>query len=54
MPSLAVLITGRLTVEALAHCDEQVNSALECGTPLAEMLRAQAEGTRDELKCDCH
>ncbi len=47
--SLAALASG-MRLPALTRCVEQVNGALERGTPLAEVLRAQAQDSRDDAK----
>lgn len=41
-----------IRLPALSRCAEQVVGALERGTPLAEVLRAQAQDTREEAKRD--
>ena len=47
--SLTVLAAG-MRLPALSRCVEQVTGALERGTPLAEVLRAQAQDARDDAK----
>lgn len=47
--SLTALADG-LRLPALTRCIEQLNGALERGTPLAEVLRAQAQDARVEAK----
>jgi tight adherence protein C len=47
--SLASL-ADEVRLPALTRCVEQVTGALERGTPLAEVLRAQAQDSRDEAK----
>ncbi|MCY7325437.1 MAG: type II secretion system F family protein [Microbacteriaceae bacterium] len=49
--SLQELADG-IRLQALARAVEQVVGALERGTPLAEVLRAQAQDARDEAKRD--
>ena len=39
-----------LRLPALSRCVEQITGALERGTPLSEVLRAQAQDGRDEAK----
>ncbi|WP_411720463.1 type II secretion system F family protein [Mycetocola sp.] len=41
---------GRADLPALTRCVEQLAAALERGSPLAEVLRAQAQDARDEAK----
>jgi len=41
-----------LELPAFSRCVEQVVGALERGTPLAEVLRAQAQDSRDDAKRD--
>jgi tight adherence protein C len=48
-PSLTALADG-LRIPALTRCIEQITGALERGTPLADVLRAQAQDARDEAK----
>jgi tight adherence protein C len=48
-PSLMALAEG-VQLPALSRCVEHVVGALERGTPLAEVLRAQAQDARDEAK----
>ena len=43
-------LAGGLRLPALTRCIEQLNGALERGTPLAEVLRAQAQDARVEAK----
>lgn len=40
----------RIDLAALTRCVEQLSAALERGSPLAEVLRAQAQDARDEAK----
>lgn len=47
--SLTKLATG-IQLPALTRCVEQITGALERGSPLAEVLRAQAQDARDEAK----
>ncbi|MET4781765.1 type II secretion system F family protein [Glaciihabitans sp. UYNi722] len=47
--SLAALSHG-IQLAALTRCTEQITGALERGTPLAEVFRAQAQDARDEAK----
>ena len=47
--SLTALARG-IRLPALTRCVEQVTGALERGTPLAEVLRAQAQDARDAAK----
>ncbi len=47
--SLNSLASG-MRLPALTRCVEQVTGALERGTPLAEVLRAQAQDARDDAK----
>jgi tight adherence protein C len=47
--SLTTLANG-LRLPALSRCVEQITGALERGTPLSEVLRAQAQDGRDEAK----
>ena len=47
--SLNTLASG-MRLPALTRCIEQVTGALERGTPLAEVLRAQAQDARDDAK----
>lgn len=47
--SLTALADG-LQLPALSRCVEQITGALERGTPLSEVLRAQAQDGRDEAK----
>jgi tight adherence protein C len=47
--SLTTLADG-LRLPALSRCVEQITGALERGTPLSEVLRAQAQDGRDEAK----
>ncbi|MHB1173245.1 MAG: type II secretion system F family protein [Lacisediminihabitans sp.] len=47
--SLTSLAQG-LRLPALSRCVEQLTGALERGTPLAEVLRAQAQDGRDDAK----
>ena len=44
------LLAGRLRLPGFSRCAEQVVGALERGTPLAEVLRAQAQDAREEAK----
>lgn len=48
-PSLTALADG-VRLSALSRCVEQITGALERGTPLADVLRAQAQDARDEAK----
>ena len=48
-PALAEL-ARRIDLPALTRCVEQLVAALERGSPLAEVLRAQAQDARDEAK----
>jgi tight adherence protein C len=48
-PSLAEL-ARRVDLAALTRCVEQLAAALERGSPLAEVLRAQSQDARDEAK----
>lgn len=43
-------LAGRVDLPALTRCVEQLVAALERGSPLAEVLRAQAQDARDEAK----
>lgn len=43
-------LAARIRMPALSRCVEQVVGALERGTPLAEVLRAQAQDAREESK----
>lgn len=43
-------IAGRIDLPALTRCVEQLAAALDRGSPLAEVLRAQAQDARDEAK----
>jgi tight adherence protein C len=47
--SLNTLAAG-MRLPALTRCVEQMNGALERGTPLADVLRAQAQDARDDAK----
>ncbi|TXN31301.1 type II secretion system F family protein [Lacisediminihabitans profunda] len=47
--SLAALAEG-VRLPALTRCVEQITGALDRGTPLSEVLRAQAQDSRDEAK----
>lgn len=47
--SLSALADG-VRLPALTRCVEQITGALERGTPLAEVLRAQAQDARDDAK----
>jgi len=47
--SLGALASG-VRLPALTRCIEQLTGALERGTPLAEVLRAQAQDARDDAK----
>lgn len=47
--SLTALAEG-VRLPALSRCVEQITGALERGTPLAEVLRAQAQDARDDAK----
>ena len=49
--SLNALASG-MRLPALNRCVEQVTGALERGTPLAEVLRAQAQDAREDAKRD--
>jgi tight adherence protein C len=41
-----------LRLPAFSRCVDQVTGALERGTPLAEVLRAQAQDAREQAKSD--
>ncbi|MCP2030464.1 tight adherence protein C [Okibacterium sp. HSC-33S16] len=43
-------VARRADIPALTRCVEQLVAALERGSPLAEVLRAQAQDARDEAK----
>ncbi|MCU1582149.1 MAG: pilus assembly protein [Microbacteriaceae bacterium] len=43
-------LAGRLRLPAFSRCVDQLTGALERGTPLAEVLRAQAQDSRDDAK----
>ena len=43
-------LAGGIRLPALSRCVEQITGALERGTPLAEVLRAQAQDCRDDAK----
>lgn len=43
-------LSGRIRLAPLTRCVEQITGALERGSPLAEVLRAQAQDARDEAK----
>lgn len=45
-------LAARVRLPALNRCVEQLIGALDRGTPLAEVLRAQAQDCRDETKRD--
>ena len=45
-------LANRLRLSGFSRCAEQVVGALERGTPLAEVLRAQAQDAREEAKRD--
>jgi tight adherence protein C len=47
--SLAALTNG-VRLPAVTRCVEQITGALERGTPLSDVLRAQAQDSRDEAK----
>jgi tight adherence protein C len=47
--ALNTLASG-IRLPALTRCVEQMTGALERGTPLAEVLRAQAQDARDDAK----
>lgn len=47
--SLTALADG-VQLPALSRCVDQITGALERGTPLAEVLRAQAQDARDDAK----
>jgi tight adherence protein C len=47
--SLNILASG-MRLPALTRCFDQVTGALERGSPLAEVLRAQAQDARDDAK----
>ena len=47
--ALNTLAAG-MRLAALSRCVEQITGALERGTPLAEVLRAQAQDARDDAK----
>ena len=49
--SLDLLAVG-IRLPALSRCIEQITGALERGTPLSEVLRAQAQDGRDDAKRD--
>jgi tight adherence protein C len=44
------LLSADLRIPSLTRAIEQINGALERGTPLAEVLRAQAQDARDDAK----
>jgi tight adherence protein C len=48
-PALLAL-SRRIQLPALTRCVEQITGALERGSPLAEVLRAQAQDAREESK----
>ena len=52
MPFAASLtaLADELRLPALSRCVEQITAALERGTPLAEVLSAQAQDARDDAK----
>ena len=54
MPLAASLsaLAGRIQLPALTRFVDQVTGALDRGTPLAEVLRAQAQDAREEAKRD--
>jgi tight adherence protein C len=43
-------LAGQLQLAPLTRAVEQINGAIERGTPLAEVLRAQSQDARDEAK----
>jgi tight adherence protein C len=43
-------LSQRLQLASLTRCIDQIASALERGSPLAEVLRAQAQDAREETK----
>jgi tight adherence protein C len=43
-------LSSSLQIPALARAVEQITGALERGTPLAEVLRAQAQDAREDAK----
>ena len=43
-------LSDDLQLPAFSRCVEQIIGALERGTPLAEVLRAQAQDVRDDSK----
>jgi tight adherence protein C len=45
-----VALSGRIQLPPLTRAVDQVTGALERGSPLAEVLRAQAQDARDEAK----
>ncbi|WP_111719334.1 type II secretion system F family protein [Homoserinimonas sp. OAct 916] len=45
-------LAARVRLPALSRCVEQLIGALDRGTPLSEVLRAQAQDSRDETKRD--
>ena len=45
-----VALADQLRLPAFTRCVEQVTGALDRGTPLVEVLRAQAQDSRDEAK----
>jgi tight adherence protein C len=49
--SLETMANG-IRLPALSRCVEQITGALERGTPLSEVLRAQAQDGRDDAKRD--
>jgi len=49
--SLETMANG-VRLPALSRCVEQITGALERGTPLSEVLRAQAQDGRDDAKRD--
>jgi tight adherence protein C len=45
-------VSSNLQLPAFTRCVEQLTGALDRGTPLVEVLRAQAQDSRDEAKRD--
>lgn len=43
-------LSSRIRLEPLTRCVDQIAGALDRGTPLAEVLRAQAQDARDDAK----
>lgn len=50
MGSALAELAGRIDLPALTRCVEQLAAALERGSPLADVLRAQAQDARGEAK----